>query len=352
MLLSLIFSVDLGVVIDAFSIRSTRCQCRCFSRGRCGHPTRTTTRKTASCSLSFVKQHLKASKDDDLGHIDQQGSNNNSVNGVKPSTDLKPLYDGTGYTFPDTSTPSGLAEVLECTFVNACMQLSSGYVDVLKLFIAGCIACYERRFTLTVMNDALNSCPVQTANRRLMDEEVNLRSQWLSVVYMTLESMGYRNNDDDGKPATNEEATEQSLTSSLSASIATDVRVKYTPYISIVGDMYKKMVMQEDGSGSTPSSLLLSLSVEDLMKRQQQQQQQQIEESSSPVPTPKVDMTPFEEAIFLQSLRVVTLTPVVVIESMEASASSSSSVASTKTTNGTNSGAVMPPTPPIPGAFE
>ena len=33
----------------------------------------------------------------------------------------KPLYDATNYTFPDTTTVDGIAEVLEVSFVHSCM---------------------------------------------------------------------------------------------------------------------------------------------------------------------------------------------------------------------------------------
>lgn len=35
--------------------------------------------------------------------------------------DDKPLYDATNYTFPDTTTVDGIAEVLEVSFVHSCM---------------------------------------------------------------------------------------------------------------------------------------------------------------------------------------------------------------------------------------
>ena len=49
---------------------------------------------------------------------------------------------------PDASTAAGVAQILEVTFVNACMQLATGYVDTLKLFIAAALTAYERGFTV------------------------------------------------------------------------------------------------------------------------------------------------------------------------------------------------------------
>eukprot|EP00529_Nitzschia_sp_RCC80_P021714 CAMPEP_0113504656 /NCGR_PEP_ID=MMETSP0014_2-20120614/34839_1 /TAXON_ID=2857 /ORGANISM="Nitzschia sp." /LENGTH=390 /DNA_ID=CAMNT_0000399795 /DNA_START=64 /DNA_END=1236 /DNA_ORIENTATION=+ /assembly_acc=CAM_ASM_000159 len=280
---------------------------------------------------SFLK--LSASNDDDEEEDGPQPSSS------KSTTDLKPLYDGTGYTFPDTSTQEGLAEVLECTFVNACLQLSQGYVDVLKLFIAGCIACYERQFSVMDINDSLTKCDleIQTANRPLMEEETKLRFQWLCVVYLTLDSMGYSNSDasgtsDDGKQRTD--------------SITAEVRDMYAPYVRIVGDKYKEIIQTKGGSMSSYFQDS-PISVEDLMKEKKES-----EEGDKA----KTSMSPIEEAILLQSLRVATLTPVVVSESSASkevmeSSSSSSSKGSLKE-RGEDDDEIMPPTPPIEGAFQ
>ena len=87
---------------------------------------------------------------------------------------------------PDASTAAGVAQILEVTFVNACMQLATGYVDTLKLFIAAALTAYERGFTVNALSLELAQCPTQTAGRPLMQEEVDLRSVWLSLVYLTL----------------------------------------------------------------------------------------------------------------------------------------------------------------------
>eukprot|EP00529_Nitzschia_sp_RCC80_P021764 CAMPEP_0113489946 /NCGR_PEP_ID=MMETSP0014_2-20120614/26789_1 /TAXON_ID=2857 /ORGANISM="Nitzschia sp." /LENGTH=390 /DNA_ID=CAMNT_0000383695 /DNA_START=68 /DNA_END=1240 /DNA_ORIENTATION=- /assembly_acc=CAM_ASM_000159 len=280
---------------------------------------------------SFLK--LSASNEDD-----DEGDGTPPLSS-KSTTDLKPLYDGTGYTFPDTSTQEGLAEVLECTFVNACLQLSQGYVDVLKLFIAGCIACYERQFSVIDMNDSLTKCDleIQTANRPLMEEETKLRFQWLCVVYLTLDSMGHSNSDANGTGDDGKERTD---------SIPEDVRDMYAPYVSIVGDKYKEIIKTKGGSMSSYFQDS-PISVEDLIK-----QKKESEEGDKAT----ASMTPIEEAILLQSLRVATLTPVVVSESSASkevmeSSSSSSSKGSSKG-SGEVDDEIMPPTPPIEGAFQ
>lgn len=110
---------------------------------------------------------------------------------IHAGTQTKPLYDGTNYTFPDTTTPAGIAELLEVSFVNACMQLRTGYVDVLKLFIAATIASYELGFPLEEIQKELSICPKQTANRPLMKEEEDLRTMWFCLVHLTLSAIGH-----------------------------------------------------------------------------------------------------------------------------------------------------------------
>lgn len=83
-------------------------------------------------------------------------------------------------------TSEKIAEMIEVSFVNACMQLAQGYVDVLKLFIVGAKAGYENGITIPILMEELSKCPVQSANRPLMEEEENLRSLWVNLVYLTL----------------------------------------------------------------------------------------------------------------------------------------------------------------------
>lgn len=202
------------------------------------------------------------------------------------------LYDGTNYTLPDTTTPDGVAQVLEVSFVHACMQLSSGYVDVLKMFIAAAMSSYQFGFPIDVVQKALSECPNETANRPLMPEEINLRYTWCSLVYLTLLTIDH--------PTVQKTA--------VSDSIPTEIREKYGPFIDRMAKMYK---MDET----------LTISVEDLMK----------DDNSI---TTASDLSEMDRAILLQSMRVGTLTLVVLREALEAGSVGQS-----------------PPTPPIEGAF-
>ena len=182
-------------------------------------------------------------------------------------TSQKPLYDGTNYTFPDTTTPAGIAELLEVSFVNACMQLSTGYVDVLKMFIAASMASYELGFSIEDVQKELLACPKQTANRPLMKEEENLRYTWYCLVYSTLATIGH--------PSRNPLIQE---------SIPKDIQ-----------DMYRDAVEKVAAANKEGKSVPL----EDLVK--------DLDPSLSQI----------EKAVRSQSLRVVALTTIVLSESME-----------------------------------
>lgn len=208
------------------------------------------------------------------------------------STPQKPLYDGTNYTFPDTTTPDGIAEALEVSFIHACMQLRSGYVDVLKMFIAAAMSSYQFGFSVDEIQKALSECPNESANRPLMAEEVELRQTWYSLVYLTLLAIDH--------------STIQKEV--VAKSIPNEIKQKYGPIVDHLVALYK----MDD---------MATISVDDLLK----------DKTVAPELTGLSDL---ERAILLQSMRVATLTLVVVRESLEA-----------------GPGAQSPPKPPIKGAF-
>ena len=207
------------------------------------------------------------------------------------TTNQKPLYDGTNYTFPDTTQASGIAEIVEVTFVNACMQLRTGFVDVLKMFIAAAVAGYEFGYGIGDIQEELVNCKTQSANRPLMEEEVNLRYTWYCLVYLTLASLDH--------PSRNKQAVVESIPNKLRKD-------------------YQESVEQ----AVTANSKGISLSAEDLVIKQNNNEE------------PSSDLSIMEKAIMSQSMRLITMTFTVLRETQEA-----------------QSGDVAPPTPPIEGAF-
>ena len=86
-------------------------------------------------------------------------------------------------------TDDKIYEMLELTFIKSCLQLATGYVDVLKLFLASTIAAYERNISIPTLTQSVADCPTNTANRPLSNEEVDLRSGWITLAYLTVETI-------------------------------------------------------------------------------------------------------------------------------------------------------------------
>lgn len=75
--------------------------------------------------------------------------------------------------------------MLEKTFVNACLQLATGFVDNLKLFIASSLAGYQQGISAAELLSELAAVKITTANRPLAIEESDLRAAWVGIVYLT-----------------------------------------------------------------------------------------------------------------------------------------------------------------------
>ena len=76
------------------------------------------------------------------------------------------------------------------SFVQSCLQLSKGFVDVLKLFVAAVKAGYDLSVPLDDLVRLVGDCPVRSAGRELAVEEVGLRGEWMGVVYGLLDALG------------------------------------------------------------------------------------------------------------------------------------------------------------------
>jgi hypothetical protein len=234
-------------------------------------------------------------------HVTAVDSSLGAFGSSPPHSSSRPLYDGTNYTFPDTTTPAGISELLEVSFVKACMQLPLGYVDIMKMFIAASIAAYESNFALSRIQQELEACPRQTANRPLLPEEKKLRFQWLCMVYLTLVLMNH--------PSKATAGANTTYTENILADISAQLRDDYEKVIITILQAYQ-LERPIPSVESLKSSSFDSLS--DL-----------------------------DKAIFSQSLRVAILTPVVVQESMAATGK-----------NNPLSSNVRPPKPPIKVDFE
>jgi len=180
------------------------------------------------------------------------------------------------YQLPDATTEGGVATILEATFVQACMQLSTGYVDTLKYFIAAATSAYERGFTVPALQLELSQVTAQTAGRPLAPEEAELRTVWLSLVYLTLANVGHATS---GNPE------------AVGASAPPEIRQKFQTFV------YDVVNAKQGGF------TLESLKLEDMLRRQGADAEA---------------LSPLEKAILGQSMRVVFLTLAVRDEAAEA----------------------------------
>eukprot|EP00539_Tryblionella_compressa_P015016 CAMPEP_0178839296 /NCGR_PEP_ID=MMETSP0746-20121128/13790_1 /TAXON_ID=913974 /ORGANISM="Nitzschia punctata, Strain CCMP561" /LENGTH=240 /DNA_ID=CAMNT_0020502339 /DNA_START=11 /DNA_END=733 /DNA_ORIENTATION=+ len=212
------------------------------------------------------------------------------------------------------TTPSGIAELLEVSFVQACIQLASGYVDILKMFIAASVAAYENGFSIPTMQQELQNCQRNTANRPLLPEEITLRNNWLSIVYLTLAAMNHIGSPHDDKAA--------------ASSVPTEIRQQYQDLVKRVGDAYQK------GQASL-------LSVEDLLAATDSN----TTTTTTTTTTKKDPRSELETAILAQSLRVAILTPIVVQEEKDARGDDTVDTVDVDIDHDL-------PKPPIKGAFE
>lgn len=78
------------------------------------------------------------------------------------------------------------AELVEVAFLQSCLSLSQGFVDILKLFVAAVKAHYELDTEVNSVVSLVNEAP-SSAGRDLTAEEIALRSQWIQMVYLILE---------------------------------------------------------------------------------------------------------------------------------------------------------------------
>lgn len=86
-------------------------------------------------------------------------------------------------------SPATVAEMIEVSFLQSCLQLSQGYVDVLKLFIVAVKAGRDFPLPLEELHALVLECPVNSAGRDLMKEEVELRLEWMTLVYELLDAL-------------------------------------------------------------------------------------------------------------------------------------------------------------------
>mmetsp|Transcript_40435 Transcript_40435/g.59117 ORF Transcript_40435/g.59117 Transcript_40435/m.59117 type:complete len:334 (-) Transcript_40435:530-1531(-) len=214
-----------------------------------------------------------------------------------------------------------IAELIEVSFVNACMQLASGYIDVLKLFVASTKAAYERSISLPTLQTSLQSCPNQSANRPLMKEEEELRAVWVQLIYLTLKEVGHESMEG-----------EEVLPGD---SVSTDVQTKYE---EVVRAVVKETLNQRNSDNKQPqkSAQNVPLGSSPLIKLEDlpADTQQSINDSFQ---------DPMSKALLAQNIRVIGVTLAVLEEEERCFGEGMG--------GGSASSGGSPPKPAIPGAF-
>jgi hypothetical protein len=68
-------------------------------------------------------------------------------------------------------------------------------MDVLKLFIVAVKTSYERgNLSIAELVESVHQCPVNTAGRPLMEEEIQLRTTWIHAVHLMLNYIDHETN--------------------------------------------------------------------------------------------------------------------------------------------------------------
>jgi len=120
-----------------------------------------------------------------------------------------------------------IVEMVEVSFINACLQLSQGYVDVLKLFIVAVKTSYENGTSPSTLVEKVANCPVNTAGRPLMPEEIQLRTTWIQAIYLILNHIGHEGVavvvEDETNPKTTTTTTTATTTTTGSSSADIDI---------------------------------------------------------------------------------------------------------------------------------
>lgn len=223
-------------------------------------------------------------------------------------------------------TEDMIIEMIEVSFVTGVMQLSQGFVDVIKLFIVAVKAAYEKGDS-SISSDIPNSLikklgefPIQSANRPLMKEEEFLRDTWIHLIYMILENLNH--------PVSQ---TVDGLEEVDSAKIIydEDMKRKYLPYVAYITQWRKD---QNYADRDAAAMIKDDLKVDDVLQKL--------------ASSDEGSLTALEKSILPQSTRIMILTLVVLEEEKRCLDDNEGPEQQQKQKKN-----VMPPQPPIPGTF-
>jgi hypothetical protein len=119
---------------------------------------------------------------------------------------------------------------------------------VLKLFIVSVKSAYQRCSKIAEIVDQVDACPVQTAGRPLVSEEVQLRTTWIYAVALMLDQVAYPKKENIQSP-------------SEEAPMEQEVRNTYGPIVEAVMELHasggslKTREFLEQNASSLPESI-------------------------------------------------------------------------------------------------
>lgn len=225
-------------------------------------------------------------------------------------------------------TPETIAEMIEVSFLNSCLQLSQGYIDVLKLFIVAVKAGYEIGLPLDELHELVLECPVNSAGRELMKEEKALRREWMGVVYEMLDAVnsGPPSSADSAGSGRNDDDDDDNAKSSRISGVVCAM-------LDVRAELQRKEA-KTGGEQDASVALLTGLTVE-----------RALELSPSLTRLDEYTTDPMERAFLTNDIRVALVTFKVLEEERICMQDSSGR---TITTGGADEGKQVP-RPPIPG---
>lgn len=177
---------------------------------------------------------------------------------LSPGHDVPPKGNRNGFEL-HSSSPKGevgeglsvekISTLIEVTFIQSCLQIATGYVDILKLFLATLKAAYDQKIPMPTLIESVASMDItrNTANRPLMEEEISLRTLWMNIAYLTLECL-YRMESNSAELEFDSNMDE-ALDKSLSVSLTTRGNYKF-----VIEEKVLKFLGRDAGSNATPST--------------------------------------------------------------------------------------------------
>lgn len=193
-------------------------------------------------------------------------------------------------------TPETIAEMIEVSFIQSCLQLSQGYIDVLKLFIVAVKIGYEQSLSLHELHTLVTNCSVNSAGRELMTEEKDLRYEWMKMVYELLNALNRNNSDDTFDGSVQDSASDGSTNGEKKKNANTRISGVVQSMLSI----QRILLDEESNSGGKQDAIfrMTKLTVEQALA--QSQTLSVLYETTS--------NNPMERAILTNDIRVAILT--------------------------------------------